>query len=172
MGSEKHTVPIVESFERAAAALPFEAEFRDVEIVTQRVQRNGASTDLTLVVDRPEGVDLALCERVAARLNAVLDDETEQYTLAVESAGLDRPLVRPSDYERFRGREVRVLTTLPIANAKTHRGTLVGVRVNAVVLATSGGELPIPIDLIKTANLEFDYRSALQREKRERRKKR
>jgi ribosome maturation factor RimP len=171
-GAEKHILPIVESFERAATALPFEPEFRDVEIVAHRAQRNGASTDLTLVVDRPDGVDLALCERVAARLNAVLDFETEAYTLAVESAGLDRPLVRPSDYERFRGRVVRVQTTLPIANAKTHRGTLVGVRVNAVVLATDSGELPIPIELIKAANLEFDYRSALKREKTERRKKR
>ena len=55
--------------------------------------------------------------------------------LEVESAGLNRPLLKPSDYERFSGRNVRVVTTLAIGNAKTHRGILGGVRGNAVILA-------------------------------------
>ena len=75
---------LVEAFESAASALPFEEEFRDVEIVSQRARRQGRSVELSLTVDRQgSAVDLAFCERVAARLNAALEAETDPYTLEV-----------------------------------------------------------------------------------------
>ncbi len=163
---------LAESFERAALSLPYEEEFRDVEIVSHRVQRHGRALDLTLVVDRTKGVDVALCERIGARLNELLESESDSYSLAVESPGLDRPLLRPADYDRFRDRDVCVQTTLPIGRERTHRGKLLGVRGNAAILATDKGELPIPLEMIKSANLEFDYRAALRRDKRERRDER
>ena len=164
---------LIETFERAAQALPFEEDFRGVEIVSQRAVRHGRATALTLVVDRAGGVDLTLCERVARRLNAVLDAEAAPYTLEVESAGLDRPLMRPADYERFRDRAARIVTTLPVEGRKTHRGVLAGMRGNAVLLRMpGGGELPLPFEMIKGANLEFDPREDLRRDKRERRETR
>jgi len=163
---------LVENFERIAQSLPYEADFRDVEIVEQRASRHGRAYELRLIVDRASGADLQLCERVAARVNASLERETDPYTLSVESPGLDRPLLRPADYERFRDRDVRVKTTLPIGPARTHRGTLLGVRGNAVILRTAAGELPIPLQMIESANLEYDYRADLRREKQERRAKR
>ncbi len=164
---------LVEAFEGAANALPFEEEFRDVEIVSHRARRHGRSVELSLTVDRSGAiVDLAFCERVAARLNAALEAETDPYTLEVESAGLDRPLVRPADYERFRDRNVVVTTTLAIEHEYTHRGTLRGVRGNAVILERAAGELPIPLELVKAAKIDYDFRADLQRAKRERREKR
>ena len=53
------------------------------------------------MIDRPDGVDLALCEKIAGRLNAALRERDDLYTLQVESAGLDRPLVHEHDFERF-----------------------------------------------------------------------
>ena len=124
---------------------------------------------MTLVVDRPSGVvDLATCERIASRINRALDAFTDPYTLQVESAGLDRPLRKPGDYERFRDRDVRVVTTLAIDNRKTHRGKLVGIRGNAVLLQLDGREFPIPLELIKSANVDFDIRADLTRAKKER----
>jgi ribosome maturation factor RimP len=161
---------LVEAFERAANALPHDRDFRNIEIVATRAHRAGRATVLALVVDTPSGVDLALCERVASRINAALDERPEPYTLEVESPGLDRPLLRPADYERFRGQRVRVLTTLPVNGAKTHRGTLVGIRANAAILATPAGELPLPLEMVKAANLDVDIRADLVREKRERRR--
>jgi ribosome maturation factor RimP len=160
------------AFERAALGLPHEAEFREVEIVAHRAQRHGRTTELVLTVDRTGGVDLALCERIAARLNALLQTEPEGYTLEVESPGLDRRLGRPADFERFRGENVRISTTLPIERRRTHRGKLLGVRGNAVILETAEGEFPIPLEMLKSANIEYDYRADLRREKRERREKR
>ncbi len=135
-----------------------------------RSRRTGRTTALSLVVDTPRGVDLALCERVARRINAALDARVEPYTLEVESPGLDRPLLRPSDYERFRGRAVRVQTTLAVNGQKTHRGTLAEVRGNAVILATPQGELPLPLEMVKAANLDIDIRADLKRQKQERRR--
>lgn len=163
---------LVETFERAASALPNEEEFRDVEIVVQRAHRNGRSIAFTLMVDRPGGADLRLCERIATRLNAQLDHEAQPYSLEVESAGLERPLLRAADYERFRGQTARVVTMLPIGGAKTHRGMLAGMRGDAVILQQPARTFPIPFEMIKSANLEFDPRADLRREKLERRERR
>jgi len=162
---------LAEAFEEAVRGLPFEGEFRDVEIVSHRARRSGRSFQLSLTVDRAAGVDLALCERVAARLNVALEGQSDPYTLEVESAGLDRPLLAPHDYDRFRGQNVLVKTTLPIASEYTHRGKLAGVRGNAVILERKDGELPIPLEMVKSANVEYDYRADLRRAKQEKRER-
>lgn len=159
---------LTDAFERVAAALPREREFAGIEIVSTSAHHHGRDIELKLMIDRPTGVDLATCERVSARINAALDAFADPYTLEVRSAGLDRPLVRPSDYERFIGKNVRVHTTLTINNAKTHRGRLAGVRGTNVVLETDAGELLLPLGTIRSANLEYDFRADLQREKRAR----
>ncbi len=160
-----------DAFERVASGLPHEREFADVEIVSASAHRRGSETELKLMIDRPNGVDLLLCERISARINAALDAFTDPYTLEVRSAGLDRPLLRPSDYERFAGRNVRVHTTLTIEGTKTHRGRLAGVRGTNVILQTERGEVPLPLQAIRSANLEYDFRADLQREKRARKKR-
>ena len=163
---------LAESFEQAARALEFEEEFRAVEIVAHRARRVGRASELFLTVDRQGGVDLALCERIAARINDALETRPEPYTLQVESAGIDRPLREPRDYERFRDQSVVVTTTLPIGGEYTHRGKLLGLRGNAAVLEARTGELPIPLELVKDAHIDYDYRADLRRAKRERREKR
>lgn len=165
-------VGLVEAFENAARALPFEEEFSGLEIVAHRARRSGRSTELALTVDRPGGVDLAFCGRIAARLSDVLESETDDYTLEVESAGIDRPLVAPADYDRFKDRDVVIKTTLPIQSEYTHRGKLLGLRGNAIVLGQKKGELPIPLEMVKSANIEYDYRADLRRAKQEKREKR
>ncbi|GAC1568591.1 MAG: ribosome maturation factor RimP [Vulcanimicrobiaceae bacterium] len=163
---------LVEAFESAARALPFEDGFQGLEIVAHRARRSGRSTELALTVDRPGGVDLETCGRIASRLNDLLENEADEYTLEVESAGIDRPLVAPADFERFRDQNVVITTTLPIASEYTHRGKLLGMRGNAIVLDQKRGELPIPLEMVKSANVEYDYRADLRRAKQERRERR
>ncbi|MGH7708367.1 MAG: ribosome maturation factor RimP [Vulcanimicrobiaceae bacterium] len=157
---------LVESFEAAVGQLAEQAEFHGVEIVIAAARRHGRTTDLRLVIDRPGGVDLVLCGRVSTALNAALAERPETYSLAVESAGLDRPLVRPADYDRFRGSRVRVVTNLPIGGAKTHRGQLLGLSDGQVRLRTIDGERDLPFATIKSACIEYDFRADLAREKR------
>jgi ribosome maturation factor RimP len=156
-----------EAFERVVHALPHQPEFRGVEVVSAHARRHRSDTALHVTVDREGGVDISTCERIAARINAALDAFPDPYTLEVESAGLNRPLTKPSDYDRFTGRDVKIVTTLAIEGAKTHRGRLDGVRGTNVILARQNGELPIPLAVIKSAHLEYDVRADLQRAKRE-----
>src|SRR6202165_498250 len=141
-----------QAFERIVHALPHQPEFRDVEVVSTSAHRHRQQSALHVTVDREGGVDIATCERIASRINAALDAFPDPYTLEVESAGLDRPLTKPADYDRFAGRDVKIVTTLSIENAKTHRGKLEGVRGTNVILGRRHGALPIPITVIKSAN--------------------
>ncbi len=162
-----------EAFERVVHAIPHESAFHGVEIVSTSI-RPGRTVALAVMVDREGGVDIATCERIAARINVALDAFSDEYTLEVSSAGVDRPLTKPADYDRFGGRNAKVVTTLAIANAKTHRGILAGMRGTNVILRTGAQgetELPIPFEAIKSANLEYDIRADLQRAKREKQSK-
>ncbi len=158
------------AFERELDAIAHDRSLGEVEIVGHRSRVSRGSTAFGVTLDRAGGVDIGLCELVAARINATLEPFDAQYTLEVESAGLERPLVRPGDYERFAGKRAKVLTSLTVHGSKTHRGVLRGVRGDAVILETESGELPLPIATIKSANLEYDPRADLQRDKRERKK--
>lgn len=160
---------LVETFERIAAELGQDAALHGIEVVKTSAHRRHGETELRLVIDKPGGVDVATCERISHKVNAALDGFADPYTLSVESVGLERPLARPSDYERFIGSNVKLKTDITIRGAKTHRGRLLGLRGTNVVLAQTEGELPVPLALIKHANLEYDARADLKKEKRERR---
>src|ERR1700759_3622055 len=102
-----------EAFERFVLLLPH--EFRGVEVVQHGVLP-ARTTEFSVMVDREGGIDIETCERIAARINVALDAFPDEYTLEVTSAGVNRPLVKPSDYDRFDGRAAKVVTTLMIAN--------------------------------------------------------
>ncbi|MEO6836421.1 MAG: ribosome maturation factor RimP [Candidatus Tumulicola sp.] len=144
--------------------------FPELEIVARRARAMRGTTAFGVTIDRPGGVDLALCEQIAARLNDTLEACAAPYSLEVESAGLERPLMRPADFARFASQRARIVTTLTVNGGKTHRGILRGVRGESVILETETGELPLPIATIKSANLEYDPRADLQRNKRERKR--
>lgn len=161
-------VTLSDAFGRAVDEIAHDARFAGVEIVQHAARRGRASTTLSITIDRDGGVDLATCERIAGAINRQLDTYDEKYTLEVESAGLNRPLTKPGDYERFAGRDAKIVTSLLVQGGKTHRGVLRGVRGTNVILETSKGELPLPLATIDRANLEYDVRSDLTRDKRER----
>jgi len=168
-GGEARDVDLVGAFERAAYELSIDASLRDIEVVTTSHHKHRGSIELRVVIDKPGGVDVATCERISRKLNTALDGHPEPYTLSVESAGLDRPLLRPADYQRFVGSNVKLTTDIMVRGAKTHRGRLEGLRGTNVILMQKDGELPLPLALIKHANIEYDPRADLTKEKKERR---
>lgn len=161
---------LVDAFTRAVDEIAHDARFAGVEIVQHSARRGRQTTQLSVTIDREGGVDLATCERIAGAINARLDPYEDRYMLEVESAGLNRPLTKPGDYERFAGRDAKIVTSLLVQGNKTHRGVLRGVRGTNVILETSKGELPLPLATIDRANLEYDVRSDLKRDKNERKK--
>ena len=154
------------AFARAVADLSADPAFANVEVVVAKVLPHKKSAEISLMLDREGGLDMATVERAAAFINTALEPLPDLYTLEVESAGVDRPLVKPADYERFKGQNVKIVTSLTIASAKTHRGLLKGLRETNVILELKSGELPIPLETIKSANVEYDIRADLQRAKR------
>ncbi|MHB8434002.1 MAG: hypothetical protein ACYC8W_07195 [Candidatus Tyrphobacter sp.] len=156
------------AFERALDAIAHDSAFAQLEVLQHTAKPKHGSIAFTVTIDRPGGADLVLCERVAARINAGLEELDASYELQVESAGLDRPLTKLADYERFKGMRARIVTSLLVHGAKTHRGILRGLQGQNVLLETRSGRLPLPIATIKSANLEYDTRADLQREKKQR----
>jgi ribosome maturation factor RimP len=85
---------------------------------------------LRIYIDQEKGVGVDDCSRVSRLVSDVLDAEglsdkiDGRYTLEVSSPGLDRPLVRPRDFQRFLGKEARVTTREGIDGRKKFRGRL------------------------------------------------
>lgn len=87
-------------------------------------------------VDR-QGMTVEDCADISRAVSAILDVEDpikSAYTLEVSSPGIDRPLTKPADYERFLGHEARIETRIAVAGRKRFRGTLTGVEGEAVLL--------------------------------------
>ena len=120
---------------------------------------------LRLVVDREGGVGLEDCALVSRQVSPLLDAAgfgTGRYVLEVSSPGLDRPLYRPSDYERFTGKLARVSFKDPAtARKRTVVGRLTAFRPEAggeveIEDRDTGERLRIALDSIQTARLEVE----------------
>jgi ribosome maturation factor RimP len=121
----------------------------DVEVIA--LERPAAET-LRVYIDRPAGVDLALCERVTNHLRDLL----ESYSLEVSSPGLDRPLTKPEHFQRFVGRKVRVRTRDAIEGRRSFTGTLTGADERSVRVNSGEDEVAIPLDEVRRSNLVPD----------------
>ena len=108
-----------------------------------------AAERLRIVIDSPEGVDIALCERVTAHLRDLLSD----FSLEVSSPGPERPLTKPEHYRRYLGRRARVRTREPRDGHKSFTGELVGASDDEVTVAADGGLVSIPYSEINRSNL-------------------
>jgi ribosome maturation factor RimP len=106
-------------------------------------------TTLRLFIDHPDGVTLALCERVTSQLN----DYRDRYSLEVSSPGQDRPLTKPQHYMRFLGRRARVRLRDAREGHKSLTGELVGASDRDVTIAADGGIVTIPYAEIVRSNL-------------------
>ena len=119
------------------------------EVEVLLVERSGDT--LRIFIDHPEGVTLALCERVT---NA-LTDLRESYALEVSSPGPKRPLTKPEHFQRFVGRRARVRTAAcaGVAEPASVVGELIGAIAHEVTLAAPEGIVAIPYAAIKRSHL-------------------
>lgn len=115
------------------------------------MERFGAD-GLRLFIDHPEGVDLALCERVTHHLADLLRD----HSIEVSSPGIDRPLTRPEHFERFLGHRVRVRTREKVEGRRSFTGVLAGADGAKVDLDLEGDRVTIPHSSIHRSNLIAD----------------
>jgi len=96
------------------------------------------------------------CATVSRQVSALLDVEdpvAEAYTLEVSSPGLDRPLVKRADFERFAGAQVKVRMRDAVQERRNFKGTLVGVDGDAIVVDVDQEQYRLPIARIERARL-------------------
>jgi ribosome maturation factor RimP len=104
--------------------------------------------------DEPMTVDD--CAQISHSISALLDVADPiagAYMLEISSPGIDRPLVRAKDYDRFSGFEAKIELERPINGRKRFRGRLLGTSGGSVRLATEAGETELPLDAVTRAKL-------------------
>jgi ribosome maturation factor RimP len=121
---------------------------REPEVELLALERP-ASERLRLVIDSPDGVDIALCERVTGQLRDLL----ESWSLEVSSPGPERPLTKPEHFMRFLGRRVRVRTREEVAGHKSFTGRLTGADEESVSVDSGDGPVSIPLASVRRSNL-------------------
>ena len=109
----------------AALAEPL---LHDMGLRLVRVKMSGPT--LQIMAERPDGTfTIDDCEKLSRAMSPVLDVEDvmpTRYHLEVSSPGIDRPLVRASDFETWEGHEVKIEMAVPVAGRKRFRGELEG----------------------------------------------
>jgi len=152
--------------EQVGAILQPILDSMQLELVDIEFVRIGRDPALRLFIDKVGGVTLEDCAGVSRELSAILDVEevlSDNYTLEVSSPGLDRPLKKMQDYQRYAGRLVKIRTYEPIQDdagnkRKTFLGTLEGLVDGSVRITLKEGQTAsIPLDLVAKANLEFEF---------------
>jgi ribosome maturation factor RimP len=142
-------------------------EGQGYELVDVEFKGAGKNSILRIFIDEPAGISHSDCELVSEQVGTVLDVEDLipfSYTLEVSSPGLERKLVKESDYTRFGGKLARIQTRIPLRQQKVFRGRLQGLHEGKVRLELPKGDLlEIPLDVIDQARLEFDWTSERQK---------
>lgn len=133
------------------------AQSLGLEIVQVQYRREGGGLVLRIMIDRIDGgVNVEDCADVSRELSAVLDVEDPvgtPYHLEVTSPGLDRPLVKPSDFVRFQGREIILRTHKPVDGRKSYRGTLDGLDGDLILVTVDGVQYRIQFAAVEKTNL-------------------
>lgn len=132
-----------------------------VELTTVEGRRT-----LRISIDKPGGIIVEDCTRVNRSLSAMLDVEDPlegAYDLEVSSPGLERPLQRSSDFDRFCGYRVRVQLEKEAPGRRRFTGILKAVDSGTLHIAVDGEEFELSLELVEKAHLllEIDEHRAL-----------
>ena len=146
---------------KVTALLEEYTEGRELGIYKVVYKKEGPDWVLRVFLDKPMGaeneyVSIEECEEATRYLSEKLDELDiidRSYNLEVSSAGLDRELLKDTDYVRFAGRAVEVKTYEQINGSKSHEGVLLEKENGIVTIDTGAGELAIPADKIAKINL-------------------
>lgn len=127
-------------------------ELVEVELAGSRRRRI-----LRIFIDKPGGVSVEDCAQISRQVSDILDMEDPiegRYVLEVSSPGLDREVKSEADYQRYRGRMVRVITSTPIEGTNVYIGRLMGFDGQSLWVDVGDKTIDIPLETISKARLE------------------
>jgi len=118
----------------------------------------GRRPTLQIMAERVDNVMMTVddCATISHTVSALLDvaDPIDSaYQLEISSPGIDRPLTRRADYERFAGFEAKIDMRRPIEGRRRFRGKLIGVEGDDAKLLVGADTLLLPLDAIARAKL-------------------
>ena len=158
--AEAHGQGVTSFFKDIAAQLMRLAEplceSEGIELVHVEHQVEQAGRTLRLYIDKPGGVTLDDCAAVSRQLGDILDVNLEaggSYHLEVSSPGPERPLGKKQDYERFKGKTVKIRTLRPVGGRRNFRGVLMGIAQDVVTVMVNGEKIAIPFSEIARGRL-------------------
>jgi ribosome maturation factor RimP len=132
------------------------------ELVDVTYHREPQGWVLRVYIDRSGGVTIADCQSISRQLGDMLearDVMRHAYNLEVSSPGLNRPLKKAADFERFAGCQVRVKTKDAVQGRRNFLGRLLGCTDDLVCVDVDGISVRLPLDSIGRANIEYDFSS-------------
>jgi len=115
---------------------------------------------LRVYIDSEKGIVLDDCQAVSHQLSGVLDVEDPiagNYNLEISSPGLDRPLFKAGDFQRFAGNKVKIKLARNQDGRKNFKGVLQGIQDDEVLLEVDGQEVRLPLANIEQSRLIPDY---------------
>lgn len=116
---------------------------------------------LRITIDKDEGITIDDCERFSRSLEALLDVEDVihgPYTLEVSSPGIDRPLRNIKDFEKNRGKLIRIVTVEEIENRNFFIGRIIGIHDSNIRVFVNEREIEIPFEKISNARIEVEFK--------------
>ena len=122
------------------------------------VLTSGRRATLQLMAERLDDEPMTVedCAQISRSVSVLLDVADPipgAYMLEISSPGIDRPLVRAEDYDRFCGSQAKIELARPLNGRKRFRGRLLGTSGGNVRLATEIGETELPLDAVARAKL-------------------
>lgn len=131
------------------------------ELIDIEFKKEGPHRYLRIYIDKIGGITLDDCQKVSEQLSEKLDEVDpieDNYFLEVSSPGLDRPLKKDSDFERFQGENVEVKLYEPINNQKIFEGELIGLYNNKIKLNIENmGLIEIPREKVAITKLSIKF---------------
>ncbi len=133
-----------------------------LELIDVEYVKEGAEWYLRLFLDKEgeDGVDLDDCELISRKLSDLLetaDPITQAYRLEVSSPGIERPLKRTKDFQRFKGEKVQIKTFSDVEGKKQFVGILGETTEDTVMIEVEDVPIEIPRKKISKANLVWEF---------------
>ncbi|MBW7996177.1 MAG: ribosome maturation factor RimP [Candidatus Glassbacteria bacterium] len=134
------------------------------ELVWVQVTGTGGTRRKAVVyIDSEQGVDVESCARVSRLIDPLIEESEifkAAYLLEVSSPGLDRPLYKSSDYEKFAGSKARVVLKRPLEGSRRNfTGILRGLDNGKILIEIEGGEtFRLPLEDVHKAQLIYEWK--------------
>ena len=130
------------------------------ELVDIEYRREGRGWVLRIYIDKDGGVSVEDCARISRELGTLLDLNDiipGTYNLEISSPGLTRALKKVRDFERFKGKLLKIKTMKDIQGRRVFIGRLIDFVGNVASVEMDRHVYSIPYDEIERANLELDF---------------